>query len=223
MTGKNPGTIADMARNGQFEELFATPVFSHVLSDVGTLNAELRELILERERRTPSMSKSNQGGWQSAPDFFRWNEPPVAALEYYIGHAIRIATLRLTAQPELQFEVELYGWAAVNRKGHYNTIHVHPMATWSGVYYVDPGDAPEDAPGALLEFAHPVTASVMTFFPNVLPSARVVRPRAGMIILFPSYLQHSVRMYQGESPRICVPFNAHMQMVGKGQGRAPAS
>ena len=29
-----------------------------------------------------------------------------------------------------------------------------------------------------------------------------------MIILFPSYLQHSVRMYNGERPRVCVPFNA---------------
>ncbi|MCK8517270.1 2OG-Fe(II) oxygenase family protein [Methylonatrum kenyense] len=223
MIRKDAGTLGDMARNAQFEDLFATPVFSHVLRNVETLNTELRELILERERTTPSMAKSNQGGWQSAPDFFRWSEPPVAAIESFIGHAISIATLRVTAQPELQFGVELYGWAAVNRKGHYNTTHVHPMATWSGVYYVDPGNASEDTPSAVLEFAHPVTASVMTFFPNVLPSARVVKPRAGMLILFPSYLQHSVRMYHGESPRICVPFNAHMAMVGKGHGPTPAS
>jgi hypothetical protein len=32
-----------------------------------------------------------------------------------------------------------------------------------------------------------------------------------MMILFPSYLLHSVRMYHGERPRICVPFNAHLQ------------
>ena len=40
-----------------------------------------------------------------------------------------------------------------------------------------------------------------------------MRPEAGMIILFPSYLQHSVRMYHGERPRISVPFNAHMRVV----------
>jgi hypothetical protein len=27
-------------------------------------------------------------------------------------------------------------------------------------------------------------------------------------------LQHSVRMYHGERPRICVPFNAHVRIVG---------
>jgi hypothetical protein len=54
----------------------------------------------------------------------------------------------------------------------------------------------------------------MSFFPGVLPSARLVRPQAGMMILFPSYLQHSVRIYQGERPRICIPFNAHIRVLG---------
>jgi hypothetical protein len=34
------------------------------------------------------------------------------------------------------------------------------------------------------------------------------------MILFPSYLQHAVRMYHGERPRICVPFNAHVRVLG---------
>ena len=60
----------------------------------------------------------------------------------------------------------------------------------------------------------------MTFFPGILPSARVVKPETGMLILFPSYLLHSVRMYRAEGPRICVPFNAHMRQP-EGQARAP--
>ena len=58
----------------------------------------------------------------------------------------------------------------------------------------------------------------MTFFPGALPSARLVRPEAGLVILFPSYLQHSVRLYQGERPRICVPFNAHLRLVPASEG-----
>jgi uncharacterized protein (TIGR02466 family) len=206
--------VADLVQNGQLESVFATPIFSHALKDSESLNSQLRELILEIEGKGSKISRSNQGGWQSAPDFFRWDKPPVTSLERHIGHAINVATLRVTAKPELRFRMDLYGWAAVNRSGHYNTTHVHPMATWSGVYYVDPGDDETGEPGGLLEFIHPVAASVMTFFPNVLPSARVVQPKAGMLILFPSYLQHSVRMYRGEKPRICVPFNAHLHAVG---------
>jgi uncharacterized protein (TIGR02466 family) len=204
--------MADMARNGQVENIFPTPIFWHVLKGCNALNRELSDLILAKERATHSAEKSNMGGWQSAPDFFKWGGSAVAALERYVRCALDVATVRVTAPKFLRGQFDLYGWGAVNRRGHYNTVHLHPMGTWSGVYYVDPGDEPADAPGAFLEFAHPIAASTMTFFPGVLPSARLVRPEAGMIILFPSYLLHSVRMYQGERPRICVPFNAHLKM-----------
>jgi uncharacterized protein (TIGR02466 family) len=205
--------IADMTANAGVEYLFPTPVFWHVFKNVDTLNVELRELILEQERAAPSMVKSNQGGWQSPTDFFGWGGSAVATLRQFAHRAVEIATGRLPVPPNLRIEFHLSSWAAVNRKGHYNTVHVHPMAAWSGVYYVDPGDEPPDVPGGLLEFSHPIVASVMTFFPGVLPSARLVRPEAGMIILFPSYLQHGVRLYHGERPRISVPFNAHMRVV----------
>jgi uncharacterized protein (TIGR02466 family) len=203
--------VTDLAKNGQIEHVFSTPIFSHVLRDADNLNSKLRELILEMEQRVAGVNRSNQGGWQSDPDFFRLDSPSVATLERYLHRAIKVATLRATSQPNLKFHTELYGWAAVNRKGHYNATHVHPMATWSGVFYVDPGDELPGTAGGLLEFLHPVAASVMTFFPGVLPSARVVQPKGGMLILFPSYLQHNVRPYSGERPRVCIPFNAHLK------------
>ena len=125
--------------------------------------------------------------------------------------AVDIATIRATAPNVFRGQYELFAWGAVNRKGHYNTVHLHPQATWSGVYYVDPGDTEGVDPGGRLEFVHPVAAAAMTFLPAVLPSARLVKPVKGMFILFPSYLHHSVRMYEGARPRICVPFNAHLR------------
>ncbi len=213
MLQESQDIIADMVENGRIEHIFSTPVFSYVLKSVGALNGEIRDLVLERERTTPSMVKSNQGGWQSSPDFFEWGGPVVATLEHHLRSAVKIATARLLGAPNVRIDCHLYGWAAVNRHGHYNTPHVHPLATWSGVYYVDAGDEAPDTPGAALEFAHPVVASAMTFFPGALPSARLVRPETGMIILFPSYLQHNVRMYQGTRPRISVPFNAQLRSV----------
>src|SRR3954466_10326076 len=180
--------LVDMAKGGQVENLFSTPLFWHVLKDVEALNAELRDLILAQEQGAASMVKSNQGGWQSPTDFFRWEGSAVATLARYARRAVEVATSRIIPQ-NIRMEFHLSSWAAVNRKGHYNTTHVHPMATWSGVYYVDPGDEPPDTPGAVIEFENPSVASVMTFFPGLIPSARIVRPEAGMMILFPSYLQ----------------------------------
>jgi uncharacterized protein (TIGR02466 family) len=203
--------ITDMVEHGQIENAFPTPIFWHVLKNADALNAGLRDVILEHERGTPSVAKSNQGGWQSPPDLFDWDQPAIRSLRTCVMAAVNVATVRLRVPAKFKIEFQLYGWAAVSRKGHYNTTHVHPMSTWSGTYYVDAGDEPAEVPGAQLEFAHPVTASPMTFFPGILPSARLVRPQTGMIILFPSYLQHSVRMYGGERPRICVAFNAHFR------------
>src|SRR5262245_6927917 len=128
MSQDTSNSIADMAKHSQVEDAFATPILRCNLRDVDELNAQLRTLILERERTTPSAAKSNQGGWQSAPDFFRWGESAVATLELCIGRALEIATARIA--PKFRIEFEVYGWAAVNRKGHYNTTHLHPMATW---------------------------------------------------------------------------------------------
>lgn len=211
MSQVDPNPIAEIAKDGRIEHAFSTPIFSYVFKDVETLNAQLRKLILEKERAIPSVGKSNQGGWQSSADFFLWEGSAIEILEDYLRRALKIATAHLHIPHSVAYD--LYGWAAVNRKGHYNTTHVHPMSTWSGVYYVDPGDEDSDTPGASLEFAHPISASVMTFFPGVVPSARVVQPQPGMVIVFPSYLHHSVRMYHGERPRICVPFNAHLRSV----------
>lgn len=199
-----------MATNGRIENLFPTPMFSHVLKDVESLNAELRDLILERERTTPSAGKSSIGGWQSQPDFLTWGGSTIATLGRYLATAVEIATAKLPlVAPNLKIQFELVAWASVNRKGHYNTSHVHPGATWSGVYYVDPGDEPEGkGRSAVLELEHPIQAMVMNFFPGLLPSTLVVRPEAGLIVLFPGSLVHNVRIYQGERPRICVAFNA---------------
>lgn len=218
MLGRREQSLRDMAKNGDLESIFPTPVFSYVLPDARDLNAQLREIILEKETAVSSVTRSNLGGWQSDTDLFGWNMPAISDLQYFLGHAVNIATLRVTGQPNLKFRMKLYGWGTVNRSGHYNSVHVHPLATWSGVYYVDPGDDPADTPGGLLEFVHPVAASTMTFFPNVLPSARVVQPKEGMLILFPSYLQHGVRMYNGKRPRIAIPFNAHLNFTESGPG-----
>ena len=205
-----PDEMAEMAARAQLEYIFPTPIFRYVRRDADAMNDQLRGIILERERSTPSVAKSNQGGWQSRPDFFQWDPPAIAALARLVTSAVDVATESLRVPSTRQMDFRLYGWAAVNRKGHYNTAHLHPHSTWSGTYYVDAGDEGPGTSGAMLEFMHPVTAAAMSFFPGVLPSARLVRPETGMLILFPSYLQHSVRMYGGERPRICVAFNAHV-------------
>jgi hypothetical protein len=38
-------------------------------------------------------------------------------------------------------------------------------------------------------------------------AAEMLTPRAGMMVLFPSWLQHAVRPYRGQGLRISIAFN----------------
>ena len=117
MSESNMNPVQDMATSGRIENLFSTPLFSHVLKNVDALNAELRDLILERERTTQSDAKSNIGGWQSEPDFLTWSSSAVVTLGRYLVTEVEIATARLPlVASNLKIKFELVAWAAVNRK-----------------------------------------------------------------------------------------------------------
>ena len=93
-------------------------------------------------------------------------------------------------------------WANVNRSGEYNKGHIHPSATWSGVYYVDAGRPDETRPGnGNLVLDHPNCAVAMSFFPEITPSSYSIKPRSGLMVVFPSYLRHDVQPYWGATGR----------------------
>ena len=47
----------------------------------------------------------------------------------------------------------------------------------------------------------------MSFFSGILPEFHEFVPRQGLMVLFPAYLQHLVRPYLGQQPRISIAFN----------------
>jgi hypothetical protein len=75
---------------------------------------------------------------------------------------------------------------------------------------VDPGaDSPERPLSGVLEFLDPrsgVEAVTAPGDPYGEPFR--VRPQAGLIVIFPSWLYHWVHPYAGQTPRIAISFNA---------------
>ena len=108
-------------------------------------------------------------------------------------------------------------WANVNRKGHGNEFHTHPGAYWSGTYYVDDGGIADDPElGGAFEMQDPRGVAPAMYAPLLgfaVPggqsagASELIQPKSGQFILFPSWLQHGVRPYQGERMRISVAFN----------------
>jgi Putative 2OG-Fe(II) oxygenase len=129
-----------------------------------------------------------------------------------------------------RFGWKVSAWANLNHAGDWNKMHFHSGSTWSGTYYVAGGDpAPPDRPGSgNLAFLDPLLVAQMIFFSGILPQFHEVRPRPGLMVLFPSYLQHIVHPYLGERPRIhrlqsqqgSLSLRARSRLVGVRAGRA---
>ena len=200
----------------ELQLIFPTPVAVAKLAEADAMNRPLKETILARQRAHATTEHSNIGGWQSDWAFPEWGGDAGAQL---LAHARALAT-RLTvdrAGKPVQPDWRVNAWANINRRGDSNEFHIHAGAFWSGVYYVDiGGDADDASLGGELEFQDPRGAAPSMYRPELVPAFpgsasmganETVRPTAGMMVLFPAWVSHGVRPYNGAAERISVAFN----------------
>ena len=99
-------------------------------------------------------------------------------------------------------------WVNVMQKGAIHTPHIHPHAVISGTYYVT---VPPKS-GAI-RFEDPRLGLMMAAppkRPNARPENRVfvdIEPKAGVLLLWESWLRHGVQANGARGKRISVSFN----------------
>jgi uncharacterized protein (TIGR02466 family) len=196
-------------------ELEVTPVFPTLIGrfqipDAGAINRDLQALIVADEALYSSLGRSNIGGWHSRLNFLSRRDTAVSALTAWITWALRRMIDASTGVNTFQGTLSVSAWATLCRMGAYHAPHSHPDSAWSGVYYVDPGsDSPGQPLSGILEFLDPragVEAVTAPGDPYGEPFR--VRPQAGLLVIFPSWLYHWVHPYAGLTPRIAISFNA---------------
>ena len=204
------------AGQAQVRNLFPTPVAIVAVPDAAAINDALAARILEREGEVASVRHSNWGGWQSPADFADWGGPEGEAVLNIAQNLARGLTAdRQGKTPNLRWR--LNAWANVNRKGQGNEFHTHPGAYWSATYYVRDGGAGENpALGGEFEIQDPrgvapaMLAPLLAFSTaggQSVGASEVIVPRAGNLVMFPSWLSHGVRPYHGADVRISIAVN----------------
>ena len=187
------------------------------------MNRDLQMLIIAEEARYSSLGCSNVGGWHSRRDFLQRRDPAVPALTVWITWALRQMIDATAGANGFKGALSASAWATICRAGAYHAPHSHPDSAWSGVYYVDPGLSSPDQPlSGVLEFLDPragVEAITAPGDPYGEPFR--VRPQAGLLVVFPSWLYHWVHPYTGQTPRIAVSFNAALASVAEVIAPAP--
>jgi uncharacterized protein (TIGR02466 family) len=203
-------------------ELKITPAFPTLIGqlhvpDPEVMNQDLQTLILAEESQYSSVGRSNIGGWHSRPDFLSRSDPAVSALSTWLTWALRRMIDATAGANAFRGALSASAWATVCRAGAYHAPHSHPDSAWSGVYYVNPGsDNPDQLLSGVLEFLDPragVEAVTAPGDPSGEPFR--VRPQAGLLVVFPSWLFHWVHPYTGQIPRIAVSFNATLAPVAE--------
>jgi len=186
-------------------------------AEADPINAQLKQLILEREKTTPNDPHANAGGWHSPSDLLDWPSPAIGVLQSWIvdgvNHMIRqtVEYMRSMGMPKpFQGSIRLTAWANVSRKSQFHRLHNHPGCCWSGVYYVQDGVSDFNAYplSGVLELIDPRPFTEMVFTPGEPYGQRIpIKARPGLMIIFPSFLYHLVNPYMGETERISIAFN----------------
>ena len=112
---------------------------------------------------------------------------------------------------------KLQSWAVVmDVKGH-QVPHIHPAAWLSGVYYPKiPPAAPNqtDPHAGWIEFGRPQENMAVKSEPDL----RLIKPKEGMMILFPAYFYHMTIPIETTEQRISIAFDV---LSEKNAGKSP--
>ncbi len=191
---------------GELQQLWRTPVLTFRSTASGAYNEQLKELILRRQTDPGGTMIGVVDGDKTRSDLLRWPEPIIAPLKHWILDAATTMNTYAQCGTDSQGrEVDMIAeaWAVVYQQWGYHNLHSHHDSAWSGVYYVHTGNI---TPGSgNIEFLDPRPAA------NAREAARIpllaIPPEPGLMLMFPSWLQHWVTPYSGDSTRVCIAFN----------------
>lgn len=201
----------------ELRQFFATPfLLDQLPSD--SLPA-LREAVSAEQARDPAgMQLSNVGGWHSNTRMVEWGGEPARDLARKAAAMADTLTVDSRSPEASRYGWRAEMWANVSGKGHANQYHTHPGSFWSAVAYIDDGYAGNDDPalGGELQLLDPRMPMIRMTAPDLRlreadgamqHNELAIRPRNGLMVLFPSWLQHGVRPFHGEGPRVSVAIN----------------
>ncbi len=196
--------------------LFATPISNLKLDDAEALNAGLISEIHAAAADDEGLSRSNVGGWHSATDFLLGPGAAISELRERITARVKALCRTVARNPDdpAAADFDLEGWANVLSHGQYHSMHSHPNAAWSGVYYVtgNPGVDADHPFSGKLELFDPRPGASLSYVEHTNLYGRfLVNPVAGQLVLFPGWLQHMVHPYFGPGERITVAVNATLR------------
>ena len=186
-------------------DLFITRLYEAELSDDASLEnlAHSIRTLANDDVAGRSWSRDHRyHGYTSyaSLDDLTWRDPAFAKLARYLTrHAAKFAeecALELSRKPKLDSL-----WVNLLKSGGHHSGHIHPHSLISGTFYVH---VPRGA--GHIRFEDPRLPLMMAAPPRA-NSFVSVEPRAGLLLMWESWLRHEVLAGTGRGERLSISFN----------------
>ena len=202
------------------QRLFYTPLVSFYVDGHEELNDRLMADIAGWQAQSAGIQSSNRHGWHSERTFFDRKEDSFVELGRHIRHALASTAKGLNPKLDDTQRMLLQGWVNVNEQGAYNSPHDHPDYQLSGCYYVRvPTPSPDSTArnSGNIEFIDPRGQALVAQNDKLIvaSSKYAVRPKPGLMLIFPSNLMHWVYPFEESEPRVSIAFNVLLTAARK--------
>ena len=195
--------------NNELKLFFPTPIWTSVLSDNSKINSEILEYIKKMRENDPNgIKKSNFLGWHSKDFSLDSNE----VKSFVNGVFPKIQnTLDDLGWDKEKNQIKITSmWAIVNNKNAYNGRHIHSNNYISAAYYVK---APKNC-GDIIFYdprdAKTIRKPIINKSNQLNSEVVCITPHEGLLVMFPSYLHHSVNPNLSDDERIVISFNINL-------------
>lgn len=181
--------------------------------------ADIKRICYDLEKKnnvSGVATDAKRGLYESGFDLLNYDDPAMRAFADWVKMCMFKAASHANQRywPKgMSVAVNVHeSWCHITRDGGYHDMHIHPGSSWSAIYYVDCGDMNTAAKNGANRFYSPYN-SMYTDAGTAWVSANNsidFAAEPGMLIVFPSFVQHSAVTYRGQRDRIVIAVNAQI-------------
>ena len=190
--------------------IFSTPIWTSHLDEYQNINKRMEEYIKKQmELDSKGKKASNINGWHS--ENFNLKDEEVVFFINTISIKIQKA-MEDMGWDLSKNKIEIPNiWSIINKRGSSNAMHIHSNSYLSAAYYVK---APEKC-GDIVFYdprqSRLIRKPKISKLNNLNGEEVNIKPTDGLLVLFPSYLYHSVNENLSNEERIVISFNVDLK------------
>ena len=176
-------------------------IFEYMIDNSKEVNEQLLKEIKDHRKESPDpIPGSNTHCWRGSKKY-----PSENLLLDLFGKAV-LNTVKDQGLDinKNDYHLRFLYWVNVNGFGGHNDIHNHMLSDYSGVYYVQGIDT-----GRITFTSEPhINKMIMVGMPFYKPVT--IHPKDGMLLVFPSYMLHSIDPNLSKKERINIAFDVNI-------------